>query len=385
MNVKAFVLVALLIAGGFSAPLGSYGSVNEAFKDTFMHFGDLGSLGESLLKIDTTNFMFTVSKDGLASRLVAQGIHASLADLLVAQTKVDMNDTYVRKTGIQTFKTEQGNVQVAACAYRTAKDNKLDYVCLAAQAKCNKTNFVSVFTSIKIRLMRRLTVLFDRFRKYHAFSANGFKVMKALGSAETQNKLTQFLEASNQGKQSAYTALYEKKDDPFMVKLFKNGITYYSSSASIESLEGVEKPMLGEYFNHLITSLAIPADTQEEFRNEMKLATFGDKSDWTSIDFVFKNSRGTAKYINAMCATDPNTKESDFLIADVKSSFELGPDIIVTTRTKSALFGLIKWTSVKIVKRPAEITEEMIKALFNFFKLAAFEKFIAFRKGTMSK
>ena len=113
----------------------------------------------------------------------------------------------------------------------------------------------------------------------------------------------------------------------------------------------------------------------------MQLAAFGSLGDWKSIDFIFKNFAGTAKYINVMCATDRSVRESDFLIADVQASFELGPDIIVTTSTSKALFGLISWTTVKIVQRPAEISENTIRPLFNFFKLAAFEKFITFRQG----
>ena len=385
MHVKAVILVALLVAGVFSTPVDGFGSVNEAFKNTFMTFDDLHSLGESLVKIQTNTFMFSTSMAALAERLVAEGLHHSLADLIVAQTKEDLQDTYVRKTGIQTFKTEEDFLQVAACAYRNAKDSKLDYICLVGQSKVDAAGFVEAVKNIKAKLMRNLITLFDKFKRFHAFSKDGFKTMKGLGSAETQSKLTKFLADSAKNKQSAYTALYENKDDPFIVKLYKNGLTYFSQAASVESLEGVEKVMLDEYYSHLIVQMNVPANVRDEFRAEMKLTAFGSMGDWKSIDFIFKNSKGTAKYINVMCATDRTVRESDFLIADVRASFELGPDLVVTTSTSSAFFGLIKWTKVKMVKRPAEISENTIRLLFNFFKLAAFEKFIAFRQGTNRK
>lgn len=385
MKVTEIVLVALLFAGSLAAPMGAYGSTNDAFKETFMHFEDLSSLGASPKIIDTTTLMFTVAYDELAERLIFEGVHHSLADLLVAATNNDLKDTFIRKTGIQTFKIEENAIQMVACVYRTAAQNKLDFVCLAAQSKVTLANTLAVIGAMKIKLMKRLATHFSRFRSLHAFSASGFNQMRGLGSAETQNKLTDFLEESQKGKAAAYTALYEKKDDPYTVKLYKNGLTSFSQSASVESLEGVESNMFNEYFEHLTNQLAIPADTKPDFLIEMQLATMGSRGEWKSIDFIFKNSKGTAKYINVMCATDSRSGEADFLIADVQASFELGPDIIVTTSTSKALFGLISWTTVKIVKRAAEISEETIQILFNFFKLAAFEKFIAFRRGVVGK
>lgn len=66
-------------------------------------------------------------------------------------------------------------------------------------------------------------------------------------------------------------------------------------------------------------------------------------------------------------------------MCDIRAGFEMAPDVILSTSSKSSWFGLFSKTTVKIVKKPAELTQSSIQLLFKFFKVSALEKFKKFR------
>jgi hypothetical protein len=173
--------------------------------------------------------------------------------------------------------------------------------------------------------------------------------------------------------------LNNNKKDPFLAKLFKNGLSSYSSSALVESVEGVDVNMLTKYAKYLAGKFAIPAQSSAEFHDQMFLSSITDKNEWKEFSFVFKLNSGTAKYVSVMSVLDSKTNTLDFMNCDIKAGFSLASDVIISSSTKKRFFGLFSKTQFKITKRPAELTMRSIELLFKFFKVSALTKFKAFR------
>ena len=201
-----------------------------------------------------------------------------------------------------------------------------------------------------------------------------------LGST-TFDQFRETLSASAAQKDKAWQDLYNKQGDPFVAKLFKNGITHFSSSTSLEADEGVEKKDLDEYCNHVVGKLGVPAGDRPSVIGEMKLAALSTEGETKIMSAVFKSGPGgSGRFVTILSAKDKVTKEYDFVLINVQASFEIGPDIIAVTVQKSALWGLIRWKETHYIKRAAEISEETINLVFDFFKFAAFEKLKDFLK-----
>ena len=380
MKTSALILFALLAVGCLCSGI-SYATVGEALSASFnngkINNEQTATLGQLPIRMIT----LSANQDTLLDKLVGLTVTEKLASAIVKSVQNDLKDTFIRSTGIITIESEN-SIQKMLCVYRTGKYENNDFICLLGELKGQINVFRrKIADQIEIFMKRYVDNLPAKLKNLHAFTTKGFEMLRGLGSPQSQAKLNEFLSESSKNKDTAFAELRKSQDDTFVVKLFKNGITHFSSSASVESLEGVERSMLKEYYQHLIQKMKIPANTQQEFIIEMRLAAMGSSGEWKSIDFLFKNSQGTAKYINVMCAYDDKLDEADFLIADIQASFELGPDVIVTTSTSKKFFGLFSSTKVKYVYRPAELTEKSIQLIFEFFKLAALEKFNAFRRG----
>lgn len=387
MKTSAVILVALLATGCLCSGI-SYPTVGDAFDAAFLSLGRRefnprmvkSSLGSTPVRVVT----FSSTQENLQENLISKKVSEQLASFIVSAVDKNLKDTYIRTTGIITSEENENTLEKAVCVYRTGKDEANDFICIVGEL--SKSSIIKTFSKKMAETLEGLMKNFvdnfpSKLKNLHAFTTKGFQMLRGLGSAESQAKLNEFLNESAKNKDTAYATLQKSQDDPFVVKLFKNGLTHFTSTASVESLEGVESCLFEDYYTHLIHKMAIAENTREDFRNEMRLAAFGSKGEWKSVDFVFKNSQSTAKYINVMCAYNDSLDEADFLIADIKAGFTLGPDVIVSTTTSKSLFGLISKTKLKIIYRPAELTEKSIQLIFDFFKLTALEKFAAFRRG----
>jgi len=166
--------------------------------------------------------------------------------------------------------------------------------------------------------------------------------------------------------------LNANKNDPFIARLFKNGLTHFTSAAIIESIEGVDTPMLNEFSHYLADKMALPGSMKTALIDQLYLASISDRSEWKDIAFTYKLNIGEAKYMSVMTVTDEPSDTMDFVVCDIKAGFQMAPDILVSTVTKKKFFGLFSSTSIKIDRRPAELTDKSIDLLFKFFKVSAF-------------
>jgi hypothetical protein len=356
----------------------------------------LGTMADALLNVfeenpvaatvsfETKANHFTVSAtvDQLAEKLIAKGIHATLAKQI--STEVSAKDgMFFHLTRLLSKEISTGVDQSAICVFKKSiRSEQRDLLCFSAETKF-EGNFAEVVESIKASILGAFKKLISRLPSsiinYHAYTKLNLSEFFRLKSAQTQADLDKMLRDAVGSKDQVVYELNQKKNDPFIAKLFKNGITSYTSSAVVESLEGVEVDFLSEYTDFLADKMSIPANARPTFKDQLFLSSITDKNEWKEFEFLFKLNSGTAKYVSVMSVLDSRTNTLDFLNSDIKAGFELGPDVIISTKRRSYFFGLFSSTTIEITKRPAELTMQSIELLFKFFKVAAFEKFRAFR------
>lgn len=384
MKCHVFIIASLLVASASTSNQNgdTYSTVLDAFTSSLPE--NIGETQKDLNEAQVKSMIvsFKALPQNVVLKLLEKGLPQVLAVQIMEKVKMT-SDNLIRKTGILTSKIGSDRFQIIECAYKTAFQGEIDFICVAAQTTIGNKDDAELTKEILSYFASKFKQYQQGFTSLHSFSETGFDLsIRPLGSPETQQQLTDFLADSGKEKDQAYLDIYNNRNDPFIVKLFSSGLTFFSNTAKVDSLEGVDSSMVDQFATYLIEKMGIPKNTEELFRDEMSLVTLGEKGEWRSVDFIFKNSVGTAKYVVVLCAVDQKTDKIDFLIADIKASFELGPDIIISTSTKKKLFGLYSSTKVKVVKRPANLTEKSLQLLFNFFRLAAFEKFVAFRDGS---
>lgn len=180
-------------------------------------------------------------------------------------------------------------------------------------------------------------------------------------------------------KGAAQQDLNANKADPFVAKLFTNGLTKFESASSVQYLQKVPHGALDNFVNYLVRMLGVPADKQVDFKDTIHASAYMENNEWKEFDFIYRqNGTGGAKYSSILVFNIDGTA-FDFLIADVKATFELGDDIFVSTSTKSKFFGLSSKTEVQIRKVPAVMTQKSIDLIFKFFKIVAYDSFAKFR------
>jgi len=352
----------------------------EALKETFKQ-SILDKLPRDV-KISSKYFTATTEWYKTESTLVQNGVNANLAKFYSGKITVS-GDIYLRSSGIRVQRLTAKTYTSAVCLYRK-NDKKVDLFCMNANLELSADKDESdIVLSLLFAMKKESEKVPTELAKFHVFTSLGMVAKAAksnLKSAQTQKELDDILKTTINGKDAAMIDLNQNKNDPFVAKLFRNGLDSFRSTTVIESLEGVEASMLMEYANFLADQLKIPGNARGDFLTQLEISAYTDKNEWKEFDFLFKLNSGTAKYVSVMSVTDPASGNLDFLVSDIKSGFELGPDVIISTHTKSKFFGLFSSTKIVITKRPAELTQKSIELLFKFFKVVAFEKFAQFRK-----
>jgi hypothetical protein len=336
---------------------------------------------QTLLDVNAKYFTLSSTPEDLKSGLVAKGINEEIA-AQVSQKIATKQDKLFRTSGFVSKEVSVGVFHSVLCIYKISSGESRDLLCLTAEVKFEGA-LVEKLTLIKASILaavkKVIANLPANIRKYHSFTKLSLLQFFRLKSAQTQAELDRMLRDAVGTKDQVVYELNQKRGDPFLAKLFKNGITSYTSSAIVESLEGVELDMLNDYSVYLADKMSIPAHARPTFMDQLYLSSITDKNEWKEFEFLYKLNAGTAKYVSVMSVLDSNTNTLDFLNSDIKAGFELGPDVIISTRRRSSFFGLFSSTSIQITYRPAELTMQSIELLFKFFKVAAFEKFRAFR------
>lgn len=367
MKLQLFLLLAIVCVAQGAPTLNKYYTALDALK-MFINRHPIGYTPE----ISTKMRVFTATAEGLKDKLIKAKVCKNLAAKIADGVK---NQENVRIVESPLFATK---TQAAVCFFRKIQPlHKNNYICVLAKvprkgSSVKKSQWASAIASA-------LTHTPAPIAKYHSFTNLSVRQFNSLGSPQSSAQLDNILKQSESEKNKVMYELNNNKNDPFIAKLFKNGISHYTSSATVESVEKVDAASFMDYAEYLTGVYGILPEKKADFKDTLEIASLASKGDWQAVDFIYKLNKGTAKYVSIMTTQDPATNTFDFLNANIQAGFELGPDVFVSTKSKSSFFGLFQSTTIEIKYLPAELTKKSIQLLFKFFKVSAFEKFKKFR------
>lgn len=337
-------------------------------------------LFEGNIKTAAKHFSFTSTQVAFKREIVSRGMSAYLADNLALTITEPIVGEFKATRIVSWMQSEFGSVS-AVCIYRgTSQKFNVDFICVVGTAihdSAQDKDSIEAVKRIIYTEMREIAMNLNL--KYHVFTEKNLEQFSALKSAKTQADLGVMMKAEAGKRDEVVYELNANKNDPFIARLFKNGLTHFTSSAVIESIEGVDSPYLTEFSHYLADKLNLPAHIRTPLIDQLYLASISDRSEWKDIAFTYKLNIGEAKYMSVMTVTDEPSNTMDFVVCDIKAGFQMAPDILVSTVTKKSFFGLFSSTSIRIDRRPAELTDKSIDLLFKFFKVSAFDKFRQFR------
>lgn len=170
----------------------------------------------------------------------------------------------------------------------------------------------------------------------------------------------------------------EKYPNEAIRKIIGNGFTYYSENARLAQFNGVDGNNLDDFIDYLSRVVKLPKDYQGNFHLILGMVRYVPFADIISTNLAFSidKTKSSCTYVNILAQrNDDNTY--DFLIGEIGASFTLAPNVLVIdSRKKSILGGLISSSSQEIVFEKRTINEENATKLFNYFEICIFEQFV---------
>lgn len=144
---------------------------------------------------------------------------------------------------------------------------------------------------------------------------------------------------------------------------------------SLEVLEFNAVPLsdLDKFLKKLGNQVNIPSKYQKTFNEKLGLIAYSDFNELVLSDFIFSvDQGGKCKYV--LIFSQRNKDDTiDCLVGDVKSKFQLEPDVLVLQQTRK-VFGKEK-TKTVTKEVPKVLTQEMMEALTEFLQINVIEKF----------
>ena len=101
-----------------------------------------------------------------------------------------------------------------------------------------------------------------------------------------------------------------------------------------------------------------------------------DEQTWTAYQSVFSvGQNGECKFVTILAHRNETSNKIDFLLSDMKATFKLAPDVLVIQDSKSVLGGIYSDSKIRLQEMPRSLTNDDLKAVFDFFYIVAFKNF----------
>ena len=161
-----------------------------------------------------------------------------------------------------------------------------------------------------------------------------------------------------------------------IVSIINRGLTYFKNEANIMDFNGVADDHFDEFLKTLISLIDLPKEYQQNFTEIMAPIIASDFDEWVHFDISYSiKSNAQCKYINVMALHEKRERKTYWLVADIKATFDLAPDIFIIQQESSFFLNIFGHTEQKIVIKPASLPYETIVAIFQYFKIISYERF----------
>lgn len=168
----------------------------------------------------------------------------------------------------------------------------------------------------------------------------------------------------------------KKKKSTIVDKIVNRGFENFQQAASMEQYIGVDDKYIDLFLANVKEDLELPSKFESAFDSTMRDVLYGDSNTWIAFDIVFSLNKGTTcKFVCVLARHDEKTSKIDWLIANIRATFDFAPDLFIISQKKSALGGLWNVEEDKVLFAPSYITNQNLKVVFDFFQIITIKRF----------
>jgi hypothetical protein len=158
--------------------------------------------------------------------------------------------------------------------------------------------------------------------------------------------------------------------------IISSGFKTFYQSADVTQYSRVKDEHIFPFLEHLKRITKLPQKYEEYFVENLSMVLYSDFNELIVFNIMFDvGSGGDCKYICVIGNRDMENGTTDFLVGDVTSRFTLANNIMIVNETRTGLFGIINFSSNKIIETAPTITNEQIATLFKYFTVCIFKRF----------
>ena len=160
-----------------------------------------------------------------------------------------------------------------------------------------------------------------------------------------------------------------------------NGYKKFKASAKILHGQGLAYDRVPKFMQLLAQSRNIPTKYWGEMENAGKWAAYTTSSTVSKQTFTFSAGKGgDASVLQFYIENNREKKKLDVFTMTVDHKFKLAPDVFVILAETSQFWGLSRSSKIRFKKMPANIKQDQIKFISDYFSLIALQELAAFLK-----
>ena len=160
-----------------------------------------------------------------------------------------------------------------------------------------------------------------------------------------------------------------------------NGYNKFKASAKILHGRGLAYDRVPKFMQLLARSKNIPSKYWAEMENAGKWAAYTTSSTVTKQTLLFSAGKGgDASVLQFYIENNREQKKLDVFTMTVDQKFELAPDVFVILEETSQFWGLSKSSKIRFKKMPANIKQDQIQFISDYFSLVALQELAEFLK-----
>ena len=150
-------------------------------------------------------------------------------------------------------------------------------------------------------------------------------------------------------------------------RIIRFGFNYFNQKSTVLKVIGIPSERTDEFVKAVIMDYNLPSKG-----SFMLGLTYSDDFAWEQIQYLYSPSmNGTYRSVTLFKNGDSIDNTASFFIVDIDAGWELAPDLLLITKSKSILGGLFSSSKQSIQEVPHALTIDEAVKLQQFFMLVA--------------
>lgn len=187
---------------------------------------------------------------------------------------------------------------------------------------------------------------------------------------------TKGIKAVTDGFKGIVDAFKTTKTSEVKEVLVGKGFKNFSASAQMNKVVGLQASYFETFKQHLYERIQVPEERKKDLDYVLQDFEYMDEQTWTTYKMAFNtNDGGDCKFVAILANRNSTSQKINMLITDVKAGFKLAPNTMVIKEARSYVGGIYSSDITKYQDVDRSITEDELKAVFNFFTVVVFKSF----------